>query len=40
MIFAGRTAAEVAIKLGRSVGAVHSRARVFGLSFKRINVRK
>jgi hypothetical protein len=38
MIFAGRTAAEVAIKLGRTVGAVHSRARLLRLSFKRIQV--
>jgi DNA-directed RNA polymerase specialized sigma24 family protein len=40
MIFAGRTAVEAAIKLGRSVGAVHSRARLLRLSFKRIDVRK
>jgi hypothetical protein len=38
MIFARHTAAEVAIKLKRTIGAVHARARVLGLTFKRIQV--
>jgi hypothetical protein len=40
MIFAGRTAVEAAIKLGRTVGAVHAHARVLRLSFKRIAMRR
>jgi hypothetical protein len=40
MIFAGRTAVDVAIKLRRTVGAVYARARVFRLSFKRVKPRK
>jgi hypothetical protein len=39
MIVAGRTPAEVAVKLSRSVAAVHARAYQFGLSFKRIQLR-
>jgi hypothetical protein len=40
MLMAGRTAAEIATKLKRSVAAVHRRARVLGLSFKRVRTKK
>jgi hypothetical protein len=36
MILAGRTPAEIAIKLRRSVAAVYARAHRFRLSFKRV----
>jgi hypothetical protein len=39
-LMAGRPTAEIAIKLKRTIGAVHSRARLLGLSFRRVKVRK
>jgi DNA-directed RNA polymerase specialized sigma24 family protein len=40
LIVGGRTPAEIAIKLRRSVGAVYARAHRFRLSFKRVKARK
>jgi hypothetical protein len=40
LLMAGRTPAAIAIKLKRTTAAVHRRARVLGLSFKRAKAKK